>query len=382
MPGFKEKNLNKDLDYGEYARYFKDLPQSYESQGVSNDLEAIKRAEQQFDQTVGKRLLAAGVHEALIDDLRVEHVHKELLEVDNRRQGDDLEAINVVNSKLDELRYDNVTELLTRGEFFVRLKAQAKVALGFKAEQEPSDEEWLEAIRESEQRLSKQDLNVMMSDVSYLGLANNYIGHANGDALLKGIAEKIKEKFGIAFRYGGDELCGIYDENLSLLIDKKKQTEKEINDMKDLAGLGDYGLVPNIDVGFANISEALKIYRELMADAQLSGEMSHDVLRNFNDLWVSIADKRSFEIKAVKRIGVLIERENQGQSIEGGMTKGAYDIKPEKLEEFRLKLNSGQDIGSDIMDFIRSEEGARLAKVSDPRKRIMAEAVLRYLKLL
>lgn len=57
-----------------------------------------------------------------------------------------------------------------------------------------------------------QEWNVVVLDLNNLKKVNDVSGHSAGDALLKGIAEKL-QSFGIAVRLGGDEFLLLLDDD-------------------------------------------------------------------------------------------------------------------------------------------------------------------------
>ncbi len=329
----------------------------------------------------------------------IEEMKKEIeeLKVETERLGMDVDFLGpLAEQALFEARFDPVTGLKNRRELYKKTAPQIKELLGVRADEELDDEYWLHIIQNTKETFEDTDLHIMMSDISFLGLVNDLVGHNSGDKLLKNISDKMRTVVGECFRHGGDEITSTLNFPIEQLEKIKKQAQKEINNIAGLPGLESSALRPNIDIGFANFSEALKVYKELLIhdsehkevdqgellDAS-SGhqEMDKNVLRNLHNIWLDIADKRTSIDKAKKRIVVLIDRFNNGQKINGALTKAAYGMDTEELKTLADKYNSGENIIEEIEEFIKQKEMIKLKEAGSREKKI-TELILKQVGVL
>ncbi len=348
---------------------------SIENMNNSINQEIPKTPEEQlgefFDQTKGLKLKQE------LSSERYEEEKKEFIA--NGLAEEDINTM--LEARTYEARFDPVTGLKNRRELFKRTSPKIKEFFGIPIDTEPSDEEWLEIIKNNNKDFSNKNFYIMMSDISFLGLVNDLVGHNSGDKLLKAISKRMQTIVGECFRHGGDEITGVFDLPTEKLEAMAKKAKKEISNIRDLPGLESSNLKPNIDIGFANFSEALKIYKELLVSGQEPQEMDKNVLRNLQNIWLEIADKRTSINKSRERIMVLIKRLNNGQEINGALTKAAYGIGQEKLKNLLDKYNAGDDIEKEINEFIKSKEIANLDKANLREKKLI-ELILRHLNII
>jgi diguanylate cyclase (GGDEF)-like protein len=393
MINLKEPNFlmeNEKPQSGKNDRFFRGLPQSFNPDEIIRDEKIIEEAQKSFYEIRGKELEAQGLKTEVLDRLCEDFVHSILQARELERMGGDLGFINKMNeqgmvdlkNEKKEGQFDQLTGLKNRKEFFKDLKKVVVETLGLPEEDANNDEKMVEALSNSDISVKNSNVYVMMSDISYLGFANDLIGHAHGDELLRRISEKMEESLESLYRYGGDELTGIYNEPLGGLLEKQVSAEKSVNEIKNLAGLEGFGLTPNIDIGFANIAEGVALYKELLNNPETKDRANRDVLANFEDLWIMIADKRAYKVKVHKRILLLIDRFNRGHENTGSITKGAYSIDDEKISELAEKYNKDEDVSTDIDNLIREKELAKQEKISEDRERIQTELVLKYLDII
>lgn len=280
-----------------------------------------------------------------------------------------------------EARFDAVTGLKNRRELFKKTSPKIKELFGVSTDDKLSDDEWLEKIKNYEDTFDDKDFYIMMSDISFLGLINDLVSHSSGDELLKKVAEKMQATMGECFRHGGDEITGAFEMSQEELMKMKDKTKKEVNDIKDVSGLVSSNLSPNIDIGFAKLSEALKIYKELLASEPKQGEMNKNVLRNLQNIWLEIADKRTSINKAKERIPLLIDRANNDEKIFDALRKAAYGIKNEELKSLQNTYNTKGDISKEIDGFIKRKEIAQLEQIK-PSEKELAGLILKHAGIL
>ncbi len=101
-------------------------------------------------------------------------------------------------------------------------------------------------------------------------------------------------------------------------------------------------------------------------------------LKEFNNIWMEIADKRAFLNKAEERIGVLIDKYKKDRknyyNIIDYLRKGAYDIKDEEVKRFAEENASRKE----IVNFIKERELEKLAMLKGYEKR-KAKAILSFI---
>lgn len=131
-------------------------------------------------------------------------------------------------------------------------------------------EETLEVIKESG---NCEDISVMALDVNGLKAANDTMGHAVGDELIKGAADLISNVFPFAknFRVGGDEFVVIFTEKLinsELYINMLKEQMKEFTGkmVKELSV--SYGFVKGSDYPDETIEGLLSLADKAMYECK------------------------------------------------------------------------------------------------------------------
>ncbi|NQU99420.1 MAG: hypothetical protein HQ538_01670, partial [Parcubacteria group bacterium] len=212
----------------------------------------------------------------------IERLKREKGESDERYESEKKEKkatlaeLEKAKERIKELMFDSVTGFSKRERLYLKLENELPELLGANIEDlEPEDLSKLFKTKADE--LKDESLSVMMSDVSFLSLANEK-GHASGDQLLRLIgnagreagapsAENYEEDGKYDFeaqRHGGDEMTAIIRSDLSGA--KEKALEFKLKVSKQEIGKALYGLQPNIDTGVAHISEALEALKELSED--------------------------------------------------------------------------------------------------------------------
>jgi len=328
-------------------------------------------------------------HENKIDtvkkqDLQIEEMKAKIVELEKEaeRLGIDIDFLGPLTEEaLYEARFDPVTGLKNRRELFKKIGPQIKKLLGFKNENNPDNEAYLEKIKNSSEDFEDTDFFIMMSDISFLGLVNDLIGHNSGDILLQKISEKMQSVMKECFRHGGDELTGVFTVEREELLSMAKTAKREISILKDIPGLESSKLAPNIDMGFAKFSEAMKIYKELLNSEQAPQEMNKNVLRNFQNIWLAIAEKKMSLGKAKERITLLIDRANDDEELVGALQKAAYNINHEELEDLKKVFNNGGDINQAIDDFIKRKEIVKLDGAKQHEKKL-TELILKHTNII
>lgn len=248
---------------------------------------------------------------------------------------------------LEKAKVDPTTKLKMRRYFFDALKKDLSGLLG-KEKEEISDKDWLAFFCEEEKDFRDVNMTVMMSDVSFLSLANKD-GHYSGDSLLRKIGEIVDKENIDGYRYGGDEITSIFKLDYQWVQEKVKKLQEEINNSKNVSNLDLYKLKPHLDVGLASLDEAVTVFRTIAKDEEFGQEYLNkdtvSVLDEFEDVWVAIADKKAFIAKGHTRIALLVDRfkkdEDNYKKIIDYLRKGGYEISDGQVEDFAKK--SGGD---------------------------------------
>ena len=181
--------------------------------------------------------------------ITIEEKNKKIkeLKVEAERLGIDLDFLGPMSEEaLFEARFDPVTGLKNRRELFKKTSLKIKNLFGVSPDTELADEEWLEIIKNEEKDFKNIDSYIMMSDISFLGLTNDLVGHSSGDELLKQISEKMKTSVGECFRHGGDEITGTFDIPRDELLIMIRKAREEVNNIKGLPGLENSSTKPYI----------------------------------------------------------------------------------------------------------------------------------------
>ncbi len=298
------------------------------------------------------------------------------------QEGLETEDINsMLEKRTYEARFDPVTGLKNRRELFKKTSPKIKKLFGISPNDEPSDEEWLELIKNKKTNLVNTDLYIMMSDISFLGLVNDLMGHNNGDKFLKKIATEMQNVTKECFRHGGDEISGVFEMSQEELEEMIKNAKNKIANIKNLPGLESFKLKPNIDIGIAKLGEALKIYKQLLNIEPEQTEINKNVLRNLQKIWLTIADKRTSINKAKERIPILIKRANGGQKLIGALSKAAYNINEQELQSMQDTYNNNGNIAKEINGFIKRKEIENFNKTKSSNKKL-TELILKHVGIL
>lgn len=229
-----------------------------------------------------------------------------------------------------------------------------------------------------------EPLHVMLGDMSYLSLANKG-GHRQGDKFLGETGKTIKNEFASASRHGGDEFTTLILLGKDEAEKKVAKLETDIKNMKNIPELERYGLSPNIDIGIAHFSEGLKAFQEIISlmeknNVGKAGLAKLNILREMEDIWLEIADKRSMVKKAQERIPILLEKRKNNpkeyKKLYKSLNKGAYDIDEKDLDVMDAKIKKGEDSNKLIFGFIKKMELKDLAKKTGYEK-AKATAIIR-----
>ena len=293
----------------------------------------------------------------------------------------------LLGNKIEELRLakiDTTTDLKIRSYFFSEAIPQELSKVLGREVKDISNGEWLELLMDETNDLEKIHLTVVMTDLSYLSVANRD-GHASGDALLGKLGEIAAEdqktkKHG--HRYGGDEFSFLFN-NPQEAEEKMKKLQESFSKAGEVSNLANYGLEPNLDVGQASFSEAVMLFRALLKTEEGKAHIEKDkVFKEFNTVWMMLADKRSLINKAQKRIPLLAERYQEGFDLKGEVIdqeaeehynflvkylgKGAYEISKKKIAEI-IKESGGDGARQEklVWDYIK---GIEKGKLSDERE--------------
>lgn len=294
--------------------------------------------------------------------------HKEEWVGDEMENCESDEELNeMIVGQIDELRQayiDSVTGLERREMLFKNM--DIKLGKIFDLKGDETDAKLLEIIKNDPRDFKDKEMAVMLGDISYLSLAN-VEGHRSGDKLLKNYGEVILAGGIEGYRHGGDEITA-YFENIG-----ENNIEAEIEDMKaevkklkeKLKILEDNGLEPHLDTGIAHFHEAIEVFRELLKDEAGREKLAKvKPIKELEDIWVAIADKRSCRNKGRTRIELLMDRfsDQEGyQKIISYLRKGAYDITDNEVEEL-IAGSASRSRDEVISEFIRQKEEQAVEK--------------------
>jgi GGDEF domain-containing protein len=290
----------------------------------------------------------------------------------------------VLKEKVLELRLakiDTTTNLKIRSYFFSETipKELAKI-LGPEIK-DFDDEQWFKFLMDENKGLEKIELSAVEADVSYLNVANRD-GHTSGDNLLEKIGElatqdrKTKKN---AHRYGGDEFAYLFGDSGEAEF-KMKTLQKSFSEAVSVSNLAKYGLKPNLDFGKASFSEALSVFRDLVKNKEGGERIRKDkVFKEFNTIWLMLADKRASINKAKTRIPLLMEKYQKGFDLEGKIInqeaaehydfltgylgKGAYEISKIKIAEL-IEESGNDEVKGDklVWQYIQEIEQGKLSE--------------------
>jgi GGDEF domain-containing protein len=232
---------------------------------------------------------------------------------------------------------DEVTGFLRRGELYKRIDRFIHSRLGLGPEK-LTDDEWLEILKNTDNQtaLTKDKKYVLMGDVSYLSFANK-AGHSAGDDLLKFISAQIKNQGVRGFRHGGDEITAFLEKSPEEIKHDLEKISANIQQDPKIEIFQKYNLKPNVDFGLANINEALTIFNQLTEIPDCPKIIaSLDTLKQFENIWIEIADKRSAINKGQVRISELMDWYDNNREIFNVLInylrKGGYDISNTEIE--------------------------------------------------
>ncbi len=314
---------------------------------------ARKDFEQEFDKT--KSQLKNKMTEQDFEQFKKEWVDERMGEAEDLEESNSKreEAI----AEIEEKKIDSVTGLEKRDDMYKTISDKIASILGIQDVKELSNQELFDRLKQKEEALWEQNIFVMLADVSYLGLVNK-LGHQEGDRLLKDAGDATKQADIRAFRHGGDEISGFLEPEESE-VDKKVEQLKSIfanSEIKDRL-IDDFKVKPNLDVGVAKFGEAFQVLKDL-ANSEEGEEYleKENVLKELQDIWVEIADTRSFIDKAVNRVELLAEKYNTDKQnysqISDFLNKGMGELAEENIESFVGKTRD--EIKEDLLNKQRS----------------------------
>lgn len=241
-----------------------------------------------------------------------------------------------------------------------------------------SDEEFLDIIMQQRADDYKDvELNAMMGDMAYLSLANEE-GHRVGDKLLGRTGEVIHQELRNASRHGGDEFTALIKAGQEEADKKVARLESAIEESKNISVLKDNNLKPKLDIGLAHFSEGLSAFQEVVREMEKTPEgkkklMSINILKEFEDTWLEIADKRSALKKAFERTKQLIDlrRDRDGSEayirVIDFLRKGAFGIKDDEVDGLIGRIDSGEPLDDVVDDFITGKEKTNMSKLNGHR---------------
>ncbi|MCK4540304.1 diguanylate cyclase [Candidatus Parcubacteria bacterium] len=248
-----------------------------------------------------------------------------------------------------------------------------------------NDEEFLNILKsKSPDDFKNEPLYVMFGDMAYLSLANEG-GHRSGDELLSETGKAVKDEFFGASRRGGDEFTTLVLLKKKEAEEKIRKLEEKIRGMKKIPSLEYYNLEPNMDIGIAHFSEGLKVFKEIAKSMEQTKEGKEklsklNILKELQNIWLEIADKRSSIKKAMERIPLLVKkRENEPKQYEelyGFLNKGAYSATDSDIEKMAEKIKKGENPEEVIFDYIKNKEHKSLKKLFGYEK-VKAEIILK-----
>lgn len=296
--------------------------------------------------------------------------------------------ITELESQVQQLTYDSVMELKVRAFFFKQLEEKVKSevlgkqGLEAKGVEKMSFDEFAQAF----QNLDGKDvpLSVMMSDVSFLSLANQD-SHDTGDQLLKKIGQTAKEFMQIQkgmefFRHGGDEVTAILTATPKQALAQAQAFKSKVQETPAGKYLDNLNLKLNVDVGVCDIGESLKAFNQLMQalQAEQLEIPSGKRLKTFLNFWLDIADRKAIAEKAMERIKMLIfyrkELPDVYEVIVDPLRKGALRIKDEQLDQI-IASTSDQDERIKIFVLSQMEQEIKDDKRLDQLKTQLAYEV-------
>lgn len=306
----------------------------------------------------------------------LEEKDKELNEVWNTIEWLNEKHENLI-SEFKKILIESTTGLKRREMLYKDMEERISELFGVKNIKKISDEDSLALIKTKDPDDFKDEpLHVMLGDMSYLSLANEG-GHRQGDELLSETGKTLKNEFADASRHGGDEFTTLVLLQKKDAEEKVARLEENIKKMKNISELARFGLNPNIDIGIAHFSEGLKVFQEIIniMEQDKTGKeklAKLDILKEMQNIWVEIADKRSTIKKAQERIPVLLEKKKNNlehyKELYKFLNKGAYGIDDSDLDDMNEKIKSGGSQDELIFEYIKEMELLNLEKRSGYEK--------------
>ncbi|HAM88134.1 MAG: hypothetical protein US83_C0008G0058 [Candidatus Falkowbacteria bacterium GW2011_GWC2_38_22] len=309
-----------------------------------------------------------------------------LVELDDKKAelADAQDTIEWLNNKHEELidefkkmLIESTTGLKRREMLYKDMEEKISNLFGIENINDVSDEEVIALVKSKNPiDFKNEPLYVMLGDMSYLSLANEG-GHSQGDELLGETGKAIKNEFTDASRHGGDEFTTLILLQKKVAEEKVAKLEEDIQKMKNISELGRFGLKPNMDIGIAHFSESLKAFQEIIlimekTDAGKEKLAKLDALKEMQNIWLEIADKRSTLKKAMTRIPLLLGKKEKNpeeyKELYKFLNKGAYGIEAEDLEEIGTKIKNGANPEEVIFEYIKKMELLNLKKKSGYEK--------------
>lgn len=212
--------------------------------------------------------------------------------------------------ELIALKIDPVMGIPVRREWFRLLKARVIKAC-------PYIERWDEcSLEEILLDLSPSDFNtrhyVISGDVAYLSMVNKRGGHALGDKFLSGIALAIKGLGSgdiMPGRLGGDEIAIlVVGKDLGGMNDLCRGIREAVSTFR--LEFGGRSVKAWIDIDFAELSDALKVFRSLVRHSLKRGKDLLPVdsrVSTLLNIFVQLADRRMEVGKIYVRIYEIVD---------------------------------------------------------------------------
>ncbi len=422
--GVSEDELRKNylaLKMSEYVHFFQHpgrpglkLEEGKEPYEIFRDISLIKSAESNFTRCMGDSLYTDKlgpdndynkqlyIYEELMFEAS-RRVNEENVELKSRLEEIEefLECLNEKFETAEEFsRKDELTGLNNRRFFIKNVINTMQAYFGVVEKDRNNNERWKEVLMDESRDGKDNKTYLMMGDIAYLGLANDLIGHNNGNELLQKISAAANEIISGVCRLGGDELAAVRQVGDKTELEEIKRSVAEtIPKMEGVADLKSHRLKPDLDIDFAHISEAIEVFRRLMHDDILKGgdeeskmrkePLENNILRSFIEVWMMIADKRVYKTKAHKRILLLMKRSKANLTNYPQLLKGAYSITQGEVASF-VEIEKGESAdglekGTRLLPaieaFCKEKERLTISAIDNPLKRRMAELVMEHNEL-
>lgn len=304
--------------------------------------------------------------------------------------GDTIEWLNCKHEGLigeyKNLFIDSTTGLKRRELLYKDMDEKIAELLGLERIKNIGDKEFLNILKsKSPDNFKNEPLYAMFGDMAYLALANEG-GHRSGDELLSETGKAVKDEFSNASRgSGGDEFTTLILLKKEDAEEKIRRLEEKIKGIKEIPSFEYYNLEPNMDIGIAHFSEGLKVFQEIIESMEQTEKGKEklsklNILKEFQNIWLAIADKRSSVKKAMERVPLLADKRDnepeQYKELYGFLNKGAYSATDGDIEKMAEKIEKGENSEKVIFDYIKRKEHKNLKKLSGNEK-IKAEAILK-----